>query len=193
MDTDSSPNPGADPLPPETARRAAGVFYGVLAGAGLLWCRLRTGAWLPSSLAGGDPLAGVGLGVATAGVEIAVTGILLERAPCFRRLAEEFRGLLGPLDTRTAAVLALASGPAEEIFFRGAMQPVFGLAATSLLFGLVHCGPGRRYLVWTAFAVVMGFLLGGILELTGSLLGPILVHTAVNGVNLLRIGRIEVS
>jgi hypothetical protein len=106
-----------------------------------------------------------------------------------RWLAWQIKKLLGPVDRRTAAHLALFSGIGEEILFRGAMQPAFGYVATSVLFGLLHVGPDRRYLVWTAFAMVLGFALGGILLLTGSLLGPILAHVLINYLNLLRIGR----
>ena len=59
--------------------------------------------------------------------------------------------------------------------------------------GLLHTGPGRRYLAWTTFAVVMGFLLGALFELTGSLLGPVVAHVIVNYFNLLRIGRLQLD
>lgn len=40
------------------------------------------------------------------------------------------------------------------------MQPVFGHIATSILFGIIHVGPDRRYLIWTVLAVAVGFVFG---------------------------------
>jgi membrane protease YdiL (CAAX protease family) len=65
------------------------------------------------------------------------------------------------------------------------VQQEFGLVVASLVFGLVHVGPDRRYLVWTAWAVLAGFLFGALYEVTGGLLAPILAHSAHNAVVLL--------
>ena len=67
--------------------------------------------------------------------------------------------------------------------------PTLGWVATSVLFGLVHIGPGRRFLPRTAWAIAMGFALGGIYEATGSLVGPLFAHVAINGLNLAYIAR----
>ena len=99
--------------------------------------------------------------------------------------------MLGPLGPGTTLHVAILSGVGEEIFFRGAMQPVCGFVATSLLFGLVHIGPDRRYLSWTLFAVAMGFLFGAILRNTDSVLGPIIAHVVINAINLRRICRLD--
>ena len=117
-----------------------------------------------------------------------------KRAEVAAALLEFDDEFLAPaIDRRTALHLSLSSGIAEEVFFRGVMQPAVGYVTTSVLFGIVHVGPSRRYLAWTAFAVAMGFILGWSLEATGSLLGPILAHVAVNFVNLLYIGRLPIS
>ena len=76
-------------------------------------------------------------------------------------------------------------GVGEETFFRGAVQQEFGLVVASLLFGVVHVGPDRRYLVWTAWAVQAGFLFGVLYEVTGGLLAPILAHSGHNAATLL--------
>jgi len=182
---------GPAPRDPDIVARVATVFYALLAGAGLLWIRLRTGDWLPASVGGGDGWASLGAGAALAAATVAVSGPLLRAAGWMRWLAGEMRELLGPIGGRGAAHLAIVSGVGEELFFRGAMQPAVGFVTTSLVFGLIHTGPDRRYLAWTAFAVVLGFALGGILEWTGSLAGPMVAHVAVNYVNLRRIGRME--
>ena len=131
-------------------------------------------------------------GGAFAVLVLAATGPLMRRVPWLRWLAHEMRRMLGPLDLSTVLVLALASGVAEEVFFRGALLPVVGLTASSLLFGLIHTGPDRRYVAWTAFTLVVGFALGWIVVATGSLAGAVLAHVLINAVNLWRIGRLEV-
>jgi CAAX protease family protein len=168
---------------------AAG-FYGLLAAGGLIWNYLRTGRGLPTSLMGGEVWQSLGLGVALAIVVLLVTGPLMSRQSAMRWLAFEIRALIGPVNAGTALILALMSGGAEELFFRGAMQPVLGLTLTSVAFGLLHIGPDRRFLAWTAFAIILGFLFGGIVVITGNLLGPMVGHILVNAVNLRRIGRL---
>jgi membrane protease YdiL (CAAX protease family) len=192
-----APSPEGDepspPVPASLTRRVAAVFYLLLFSAAAVWSHVRTGDWLPRSLDSGDLGRSVALGAAAAAAVLALSTLLLRGVPAVRFLAEEFRRMLGRVDVRTAAVLALTSGIAEEVFFRGVMQPAFGLVPTSLLFGLVHTGPDRRYVAWMVFAVAMGFTFGWILEVTRSLAGPVLAHVSINFVNLLRIGRLEVG
>jgi membrane protease YdiL (CAAX protease family) len=60
-----------------------------------------------------------------------------------------------------------------------------GLVPQALLFGVAHAqlsGPSRW--VWVAWASVVGLALGAMFELTGSLLGPMLAHGLINGLNL---------
>ena len=71
------------------------------------------------------------------------------------------------------------------MFFRGALLQEFGLVVSSLLFGLAHIGPDRRYLAWTAWAVLAGFVYGAIFELSGGLLAPIVAHAGHNAATLM--------
>lgn len=183
-------SPG-DGLRPRTLVVTAIVTYGLLLASGILLRRWGGGTWVLAGLPGREPALSVVAGLGLATVVIWLTRVLLERSECIRWVSVEMRKVLGPVSPGTAAALAFASGIGEEAFFRGAMQPELGFLATSLLFGLLHIGPGRRYFAWTIFAVVMGFLLGALFELTGSLLGPIAAHVCVNYFNLLRIGRLR--
>ncbi len=99
-------------------------------------------------------------------------------------LARALAEALGPLSLPDALLLAAASGFAEELFFRGALQPRVGWLLASLLFGCVHFVPRREFLPWTVFAVGAGFLFGGLFLWTGNLVAPIVAHAVVNGVNL---------
>ena len=67
------------------------------------------------------------------------------------------------------------------------MQGTVGWAAATVLFGLLHSGPGKAFRLWTLFAVVAGALLGGLMAWRGNLLGPIAGHFLVNAVNLRRL------
>ena len=99
-------------------------------------------------------------------------------------LERAFVRLLGPLSPAAVCTLTVASALAEEAFFRAAMQPSLGLVATSLIFGLLHFGPGRTFLPWTAMAIGMGFAFGGLAAWSGSLVAPVACHATINGLNL---------
>ena len=92
----------------------------------------------------------------------------------------EFRKILVPLRTWQIGALALSSGAAEEVFFRGAIQPLLGLIPTSLLFGVIHLIPRKVFLPWTAYAAFAGFLFGCLFELSQTLFPNMLSHVAVN-------------
>lgn len=86
--------------------------------------------------------------------------------------------LLGDFDTVGEwLLLALAAGIGEEILFRGAAQPVFGLVATSLLFAVVHVQYGLTPITLLVF--VLGFVLGLIRQRTSTTVA-IFVHTGYN-------------
>jgi membrane protease YdiL (CAAX protease family) len=163
--------------------RLAALFYGSLTLAAVLWSGLRG---FDLRLAGDSATPSVLLGALTA-VATVTLGLLAYRIiPVLREIAEELAPRLVDGAGRTSLVLVAAfSGVGEETFFRGALQQEFGLVVASLLFGLVHIGPDRRYLVWTAWAVLAGFLFGWLYEVTGGLLAPILAHSAHNAATLL--------
>ncbi|GAB5548658.1 MAG: hypothetical protein SangKO_084180 [Sandaracinaceae bacterium] len=128
-----------------------------------------------ASLAGGALVAGITLGL---------TRLWVRRFRWARRLHVSFREVLGALDRRTVLGVALASGIGEEVFFRGALQPSLGYVLTAILFGVVHVAPRKDLWPWTLWALVMGFVLGGLHAATGSLLGPIVAHVWINYANL---------
>ncbi|MFK7999043.1 MAG: lysostaphin resistance A-like protein [Polyangiales bacterium] len=123
-------------------------------------------------------------GLALCAFGIVSTRWLVRRTVWARQLHVSFRTLLGPLTSTEILVFALTSGIAEELFFRGALQPWLGFVAASILFGAVHLGPSRKFLPWTLWAIAMGFLFGSLYECTGELVGPVLAHVLVNYENL---------
>jgi uncharacterized protein len=175
-------------LEPGRLYRFAWGFYLVIALGGALWIGLRLGVislslfvdrrewWLDLGLGLG---AGAGLLAFWWGAERAF--------PLARELGERLGALLGPVSTVEAIALALLSGFAEELFFRGAVQGAWGWIAATVLFALLHSGPGPVFRFWTLFAVIAGALFGGMMVWRGNLLGPIVGHTLVNAVNLSRL------
>lgn len=136
-----------------------------------------------------SPLAGVvvGLGV------VFLTRLAVHRYAWARRLHMDFRGLLGHLSAKDVLILAAASAIGEELLFRGALLPWLGLPLSTLVFGLLHIGPGLRFLPWTVSALVAGLLFGGLFMLFGDLGAPIAAHFTINYVNLGYIARTELT
>jgi uncharacterized protein len=177
----------ARPRPGELFRLAAWLYL-LLAVGGLVWIGFQRdtiplGLLLPSESPWIDLLAGLG----AAGALLGAWALARRSFALARALEARLQQTLGPLSTPEVIGLALLSGLAEEVFFRGAMQPAWGYLATTLLFGLLHSGRGRELLVWTTSALLAGALLGGLMLWRGNLLAPVLCHALVNAVQLRRI------
>ncbi|MFN2116957.1 MAG: lysostaphin resistance A-like protein [Candidatus Promineifilaceae bacterium] len=74
-------------------------------------------------------------------------------------------------------ILALASGIGEEMLFRGALQPVFGLPLTSLLFAIVHIQYGLTPITFVVF--FLGLILGLVRKYSSTTVA-IFVHFGYN-------------
>jgi membrane protease YdiL (CAAX protease family) len=107
----------------------------------------------------------------------------------FRRLKDMFIQLIGPSPAWVAVWLAFLSSFGEEILFRGALQPTFGLVPTSIMFGLAHVGPDGKIGVWSFWATGAGLVLGWTYIETSCLWPAIMGHFLVNGVSLLALQR----
>jgi len=172
---------------PSSFVRVGLLFYGAMAAAAVVW---RVGFYQEPMwrLSEAVPRMGVGteigLGVGVGLAVVALSYVFTEWTDVGERLAKAMAEPLRGLTIPDALLLASASGLAEEMLFRGALQPRSGLIVASVLFGALHFAPQRDLLPWTGFAVVMGFVLGGLFEWTGTLLAPVLAHTLINAVNL---------
>ena len=123
------------------------------------------------------------LGLASIGILITLQwaiGILWllvdpEQAELFGELND---ALLSGFDTFGEwFILALASGIGEEILFRGALQPVFGIVFTSLLFAIVHVQYGLTPITLAVF--LLGLILGILRQRTNTTV-TIFVHFGYN-------------
>lgn len=88
---------------------------------------------------------------------------------------------LQPLDY---LVVALLPGISEELLFRGALLPIFGVNWKSALlvatiFGFLHLGSGRKYsfAVWATF---VGFIYGYATIVSSSIIVPMASHAVNN-------------
>jgi membrane protease YdiL (CAAX protease family) len=140
-----------------------------------------------NALALGDSVVfGLLVGVISACGTVALGVLLYRLLPSLRRLSDELAPhLVDGAKRQDLVLVSVFSGIGEEAFFRGALQPEIGLVASSLLFGVLHVGPDRRYLVWTLWAVAAGFLFGLLYLWTGGILAPVTAHVMHNAATLL--------
>ena len=192
MDSDRDPSLGepSEAEPEFDFVRAGILFYGTMAVVAVLW---RVGLYRESIFFASPEAEAAGvvslgwnclLGAAAGGSVIGVSYLFTKLTSWGDELARAMGEALGSLSIPDAILLAFASGLAEEMLFRGALQPRIGLVLASLIFGAIHFVPRRAFYPWTVFAIVVGFFFGALFEWTGNLIAPVLAHTLVNAVNL---------
>lgn len=167
--------------------RLAWVFYLALALAGVVWLGLAHGGLSLATFLDPDPRSlavDVALGAGCAAALSAGWRLLRVFVGSMRRLEDVMRRWFGELDGAQVFVLALISGFSEELFFRGAMQSSLGWIWATLLFALLHHGPGRIFRVWTAFALVAGLAFAALTQYRGNILAATVAHFLVNWINL---------
>lgn len=186
---------------------AAGLVLVLVARvAGLSWSELGLGA---TALGSGWRWAGLGLLVVVVGVVL--TGVAATVAPRVRRAVADPRADLpaGRLWFQVLVRIPVGTAAFEELAFRGVLLAAFAqslptagaVAAQAVAFGLWHVGPtrltlrsggarsGAREGVVVAVAVgattAAGVALALLRLVADSLLAPVVVHAAVNGLGLL--------
>ena len=162
-----------------------------LAALGIGWALgrnpLETEPWLTESLSSrGRDAVSVAGGVLLAVASVRATRAFVRRFRWARMLHADLRPAIRHASGRALLVLGVASGTAEELFFRGILTPAIGLTLSAVVFGAVHLLRlrGRAGLVWGAWATAMGWMFGGLFIATGSLVGAIVAHASINALNL---------
>jgi membrane protease YdiL (CAAX protease family) len=183
---------------PEPPSSRATLVLGLYGGLTLLGLLLAAGrgdpdVFIPYDRADWWHLVSPALGLAVGLVVVLASRWAVARLGWARGLHRDFRALLGDVSSREILVLAAASSIGEEVLFRGALQPWLGLWAQAALFGLLHVGPGRRFLPWTAWALVMGVAFGAMVQLTGDIAGAMVAHFTINYLNLHFIARVDLG
>jgi membrane protease YdiL (CAAX protease family) len=129
-------------------------------------------------------LSSLGLGVCAGAGTIAATRTIVRRTAWARALHDALRpSVHGAADSALVAV-AVASAVGEELLFRGVLVPLIGVAVSSVVFGALHQIRGHARWWWMAWATAMGLVFGALFAATGSLVGPVVAHAAINAANL---------
>lgn len=165
------------------------VVYGALSALtlGIAFVRdvspITTDAWMPGSTAT-RALTSVAGGALLALLTVWATRAFVRRWTWARALHADLRPAVRDASDATILVLGIASGVAEELFFRGLLAPILGLVLSSVTFGALHQLRGRAGWIWAGWATAMGLLFGALFLATGCLLGPVVAHAAINVINL---------
>lgn len=161
-------------MPRNRFLRLTTIFYAGLALLALVLNRLLNGAYLPFRLALTPQAAGLSL--IAAGLPMAGVWLLVRLdLPFMRRILEKmrrFKALLVELNQAEKIYISILAGFAEELLFRGFLQPLWGIAAASIIFGALHAATLGYFLL----ASLMGFYLGWLFQYGGNLLVPMAVH-----------------
>ncbi len=100
--------------------------------------------------------------------------------PVYARAVRPVVELFRRLPRRWLWAAALLSPLGEELFFRGALQPVVGLFWAALIFGLLHTGLRREHLAYGLTAAGLGLLSGLSYQFLGELWAAVVAHAVYN-------------
>ena len=111
--------------------------------------------------------------------EVTVNAVAARVSPeQFEQISRSTEHLYAGLGTPLAAmVVSLAAGTAEEILFRGALQPRFGLLLTTVAFGVVHMQYGLLFALLSIGVVGLAL---GIYRQRINTTSSILIHSLYN-------------
>ncbi|MBL8147191.1 MAG: CPBP family intramembrane metalloprotease [Anaerolineae bacterium] len=141
----------------------------------------RLGLRLPRLM---DVAVGLGSGLLLYGVVLAMTAVWsMLVSPDWMTEGSSVAAALAASVTSLpeALLLSLPVAIGEEIFFRGALQPVFGLIPTALYFAALHAQYGLTPALLSIFIAGLGF---GLLAKRRGTLTAILAHFVFNFVQL---------
>lgn len=166
--------------------RFISLFYFAMAalGLGLIGWRRNSFEIDPLALPHETWFAALAATVAIVGTVHLLSRLAHAKLPSLRNSAADLQRIFGNLTTGQIATVALMSGLGEEILFRGWLYHETGLWISSIIFGLVHFPPNRRWLYWPIFAFAMGIVFGWLYGWSGTLLFPILLHAGINFFNM---------
>jgi membrane protease YdiL (CAAX protease family) len=129
-------------------------------------------------------LLSLGLGLPIGAATIALTRLLVRSAAWAHALHVALRPAVAGASDGAILAVATASAVGEELLFRGLLVPLIGILASSAIFGALHQIGGRARWGWMAWAAIMGAIFASVFAVTGSLLGPLVAHVAINHSNL---------
>jgi membrane protease YdiL (CAAX protease family) len=118
------------------------------------------------------------------GIVIAILAKLLVESPLLDKVNAQYTHMLGrfKLSMNEIVFISLCAGVGEEILFRGALQPIFGVIITAIIFVAIHgyLNPRNwRLSIYGAFMVGAIAVIGWMSDRLG-LLSAILAHTIID-------------
>lgn len=160
------------------------VIEAVLLGIACIWCLASNIDLLPLLVNAQPEHFLIG---ALIGISLSVFGLFMTRVESFKSFQQLVYEIMGPLFAHSKivdiALIALASGFCEEVFYRGVLQTQFGIIVASLIFGICHFA-GKQFYLYVIWATLAGYLFGRLFEISHSLWLPITVHAVSNFVSI---------
>ena len=165
------------------------LLEGALIALALIWAFLRELPLRESfSINFPDSLLGVCIGVFLLGANYVLVEYGSRYFAFFRKIKCLIENEISPLFRRigfsTIAIIALISGAAEELLFRGVLQAEIGIWFSSILFGAAHIWR-KAAIVYGIYAAVVGLFFSAIYLWSGNLWVPALAHMVNNFAALL--------
>lgn len=124
-------------------------------------------------------LAGIVIGVVTA-----KAGWQIVELPMLHKTKAFFTGLIKPLklDNTQIVFISICAGVGEEMFFRGAIQPMLGVWMTAILFVLLHGYLNPFNLSLTVYGTYMVLVIGvlGLMTEYFGILTAMIAHTLID-------------
>jgi membrane protease YdiL (CAAX protease family) len=165
------------------------LFEGGLGVVALIWAYWRKIPWQQALT---PTIRSCWLGVAAGVVLLLINYAIIEYGsryiPALQTIKSLMEHQVAPLfktlHPASVIVIAVVSGGAEELFFRGVLQAQIGLIGASLLFGLAHVWK-KTAIPYGIYAAVIGGYFRGLYLLTHNLWVPMIAHMVNNGVAIL--------
>lgn len=98
----------------------------------------------------------------------------------YRTHKNEVGRIIGPLNLSNVIFISFFGAIAEELFFRGVLQPYLGVVLLSLLVSIFQISPTKGFSMLTLLSFVTSILLGILFARTHSLIPGLIVHFIVN-------------
>jgi hypothetical protein len=135
-------------------------------------------------------LAGLTLGIVTA-----KAGWQIVLMPRLRKTKIFFTSIIKPLDLTILEIILISAcaGIGEELFFRGVVQPLLGVWATSVLFVLLHGYLNPFNLPLTLYGLYMVLVIGviGLFAEYLGILSSIIAHSVIDFILLTELSKAE--
>ena len=178
---------GEPDLDPGTVLIAGTVIYGGMGSAALiwLWTRERFSALSEQAIGEHGLLASAGVGLSVGLIGAWILGLLTRRFTGLQEVASAAQRVFARAGEGVGIAFVLISAIAEELFFRLAVQDLFGLIGSVACYVLLNSSVGG--LRWILFTFAHALVLGLIVHLGFGLLGSTTAHAIINYLSLRRI------